>query len=30
MYDNFQVDDMDEYEEKIFLKDDFDHFLELA
>lgn len=23
LYDNFQVDDMDEYEEKIFLKDDF-------
>ena len=30
LYDNFQVDDMDEYEEKVFLKEDFDHFLELA
>jgi hypothetical protein len=30
LYDNFQVDDMDEYEEKIFLKDDFHKFIELA
>ncbi len=30
LYDNFQVDDMDEYEEKIFLKEDFDTFLEMA
>ncbi len=30
LYDNFQIEDMDEYEEKIFLKEDFDNFLEMA
>jgi hypothetical protein len=30
MYDNFQVEDMDEYEEKVFLREDFDHFLTMA
>ena len=30
LYDNFQIDDMDEYEAKIFLKEDFDRFLEMA
>ena len=30
LYDNFQVDEMDEYEKMIFIKCDFDQFLQMA